>query len=125
MEIPLETNILDFANSNILTSNVMNTSNTINHEPIMKSYIEYKRILRDVLLTQTDKYFIADILKDPVKQQQITEYRETLRNYCNILEKIQDPFTLYSCNLPIPPFNIKLQESVKQSYDFTSISNYI
>lgn len=105
------------------TSNIYNISNTPNHEPIMKSYKDYKRIQRDVLLAQTDKYFIIDILKDPIKQQQITDYKETLRNYCNILDKIKDPHVLYSCNLPVPPFNINLPENIVFDYNLQFVNN--
>lgn len=108
-------------------SNIDNSiiSNTSNHEPVMKSYRDYKRIQRDILLTHTDKFFLSDILKDPVKQQQITDYKETLRNYCNILNKIEDPQTLYSCNLPIPPFNLKLPKGVKDDYNLHYLRDYI
>jgi len=90
----------------------MNNSNY--NEDVKKGYIEYKRYVRNKLLEYSDKYVVFnDYNPININKDDVIIYRQKLRNYLNILEQIDDYSLLYSCNYPIAPYDINLEELIR------------
>ena len=90
----------------------MNSSNF--NEDVKRGYIDYKRYVRNKLLDYSDKYVVFnDYNPTNINKDDVITYRQELRDYLNILEKIDDYNLLYSCNYPIAPYSINMEELIR------------
>jgi len=86
------------------------------NKDVKKGYIDYKRYVRNKLLEYSDKYVIFNDYNPTninINKDDVIIYRQELRDYLNILEKIDDYNVLYSCNYPIAPYSINMEELLK------------
>tara|TARA_Y100000385_G_scaffold274130_1_gene316857 strand:- start:187 stop:465 length:279 start_codon:yes stop_codon:yes gene_type:complete len=90
----------------------MNSSNF--NEDVKRGYIDYKRYVRNKLLEYSDKYVVFnDYNPTNINKDDVITYRQELRDYLNILEQIDDYYLLYSCNYPIAPYSINMEELIR------------
>lgn len=91
-----------------------NSNLSNNNEHVRKGYIDYKRYVRNKLLNYSDKFInLFDYNPTNINKDDIIKYRQELRDYLNILENIDDYDILYSCNLPIAPYDVNIDELLK------------